>query len=200
MKRSLLIAFVALCAASTAFAQEGGGSIGIFRSAAATDCSLTQPPLYNSTQYSIVHTGMAAPGATGSGAAAPVPPCGGGMVITDIPFVNVYLPGDPTPGAVPSQVGFSAGYGGCFTGPKHISNMFYQALSPIVGCCLWTVVANPSLGVPGPISTDCSSPIQEEPAAGGSAFISLNAALCTCTVDAQESTWGGVKELFRRGI
>ena len=196
MKKSLLIALVVLCAASTAFAE--GGSIGIFASAAAGSCSLQQPALYSTIQYTIVHTGTGA--TTGSGAAAPIPPCAGGMVITDIPLVPVYLPADPTPGAVPSQVGFSAGYGNCVSAPKPISNMFYQALSAVVGCCTWTVVANPALGVPGPISTDCSQPIQEEPALGGSAIISVNPALCPCNVDTHESTWGGVKELFRKGI
>ena len=83
MKKTLLIAFVALCAASTAFAQ-GGGSIGIFTSAAATDGSLQQPPINFTAQYTLVHTGMAGPGATGSGAAAPIPPCAGGLIITDI--------------------------------------------------------------------------------------------------------------------
>jgi hypothetical protein len=196
MKKSLLIALVALCAASTAFAV--GGSIGIFTNATALDCALTQPAQFTTAQYTIVHTGTS--GATGSGASAPIPPCAGGMIITDIPLVSVYLPADPTPGAVPSQVGFSAGYGSCRVSPIAISNMFYQALSPVAGCCSWSVVANPALGVPGPISTDCSTPIQEEGAAGGTAIISTNPALCGCQVDTHESTWGGVKELFRKGI
>jgi hypothetical protein len=78
--------------------------------------------------------------------------------------------------------------------------MMYQALSPVVGCCPWTVVAHPGFGDPGPVSLDCGPPLSKEPAAGGAGILSTNTALCPCTVDTRESTWGALKELFRQGI
>ena len=193
MKKSLLIAFVVLCAASTAFAQ--AGSIGIFTSAAATDCALTQPGVNFTAQYTLVHTGTG--GATGSGAAAPIPPCAGGLIITDIQIAPVYL--SAVAGQPGSQAGFSAGYGSCRVGPIAIANMFYQALFPVTGCCVWAVTENTAIAST-PISTDCQTPIQEEPCAGGAAVLSTNPAVCTCSTPTHESTWGGVKELFRQGI
>lgn len=198
--KTLLTALAALLLASQAFAV--GGSIGIYSNASAASCAIQQPAMSTYSWIAIVHTGS--DGATGCAFSAPMPSCAGGVVIADQSWVHLYISSDmnPPPGpVVPSQTGASAGYGECFTGPVHVASMFYQAVSPVVGCCAWAVVANPFLGTPGPISTDCSEPyIQEEPANGGTAIISTNPTACPCNVGTQESTWGAVKELFRRGI
>jgi hypothetical protein len=198
MKRSLLITFVAICMASSAFA--AAGSIGVFSDLVGGSCTLTNDgpgPLVDSFAY-IVHTGS--DGTTGCSFSAPIPICASGIVAVDIPQVPVYLGAQPAP-AVPSQVGASAGYGNCFSGPKAVAQMFVSWFAPAVGCCVWSVEANPALGFTTPTSTDCSTPIQEEGAAGGSAFVTATPGPgCSCTVDNTESTWGGVKELFRQGI
>jgi hypothetical protein len=204
MKRSLLITFVVMLAATQAFA--AAGSLGVFNSLAATSCALANDgpagPNPESLVY-ICHTGS--DGTTGSGFKAVVPPCSGFIAIVDIAQVGVYLGAEPAP-AIPSQVGASAGYGGCRTGVVPIVQIFVSAIAPASGCCLWTVTANTALVDPNgdpwtvPNSTDCSSPIQDVAAAGGSGIVSANVATCPCNVDTKDSTWGGVKELFRQGI
>jgi hypothetical protein len=199
MKRSLLITFVAICTASVAFAAPG--SIGIFADLGAASCTLTNDgptgPLVESLVY-VVHTGS--DGTTGCSFQALVPGCASLIAIVDVPQVPVYLGAQPAP-AIPSQVGASAGYGNCFQGVKPVTQIFVSSLAPAVGCCLWTVTANPALGFTTPTSTDCSTPIQEEGAAGGSAFITATPGPgCSCETPTAESTWGGVKELFRQGI
>jgi hypothetical protein len=199
MKRALLIIAVAtLSVGSVGQTFAAGGSIGIFSSSLATDCALTQPAVGTSAQYAIVHVG--ATGSTGSEAAAPIPPCAAGTVITDIPVVPVYFASVGS--GTPSQVGFHAEYGSCRTGAIHIVSMLYQALSPVIGCCAWRVVANPAVSPPppGPVSLDCGMPPIPEPAAGGTGVVSTNPVACSCSVPTKESTWGVVKELFRHEI
>jgi len=197
MKKTLLIAFVAMLAATQAFA--AAGSISIFSSSAAATCALQQPAVSTAAAYAIVHVGT--DGATGSAFSAPIPPCAAGIIIVDVAQVPSYIGRLPDP-AIPSQVGVSAGYGvgNCRTGPIHIADMIYKALTPIPGCCPWHVVANPALGVAGPVSYDCSVPIQQVNAGAGAGIISVNTGACSCSVDTKDSTWGAVKELFRQGI
>jgi len=89
MKRSLLITFVAICMAGSAFA--AAGSIGVFSDLVGGSCTLTNDgpgPLVDSFAY-IVHTGS--DGTTGCSFSAPIPICASGIVAVDIPQVPVYL-------------------------------------------------------------------------------------------------------------
>ncbi len=200
MKRLLLISLVALCWASTAFAVSG--SIGIFADVNANQCALTNDgsgPAPESNVY-VVHTGS--DGTTGSGWAAPIPDCAGGPIfLADVAQPGVIILGN-------SQTGASAAYGGCRTnGTVPVAWILVRWMgAPAEGCCTWTVGPHPLLEDPDgnpwttPNSTNCATPIRDEAAAGGTAIISTNPALCPCNVDTHESTWGGVKELFRQGI
>ena len=184
MKRTLLIAFVAVLAASQAFAF--GGSVGLFASSAGASCAILAGAV---TQPTILHTNS--DGTTGSQFAAPVPGCSGLLYLTDILIPQVKV------GA--TSTGLSVGYGACVTS-FNIGTIFTQQLVPPTGCCAWSVIAHPGFPDPTPISTNCATPVTEEPAGGGTAIVSANTGLCPCNVSTQESTWGGVKELFRSDI
>jgi len=191
MKRSLLIACIAVLAATNAFAF--GGSVGVFENVAGASCTIIQPAANGTYQPAIVHTGFDQ--STGCSFQALNPSCSGSVFLTDISLVGVY--------SGTSQIGASAGYGACVNGgPKGVATMFMQVLFDIPGqCCVWTVTRHPGLIPPTVISTDCSPVIQEEPAAGGTAFLrEAETTNCDCNVPTRESTWGGVKELFRTDI
>jgi hypothetical protein len=182
MKRSLLIAFVAVLAASQALAF--GGSVGVFTSVTATSCTII-PPASGSFQPVVVHTGS--DGTTGSQFQALVPACAGFVHLVDISLVNIIL-GD-------TQQGASAAYGSCKSGIIPVANMFVSVVFPPAGCCNWTVTRHPGFPEPTVISGTCSG--GGEVAGGGTAFVKTAAEPCNCLVDNQDSTWGAVKELFR---
>ena len=187
-----------MLAATQAFALAGGGSFGLFSSLAATDCALMNDGVTNTSYYVIqTHT----TGSTGGGYSAVIPPCAGFVHNMDVkgPTVSVYLGN--------SQMGASMGYGGCRTGLIVVAQIVVTRTGPAVGCCAWTVGPNPLLVDPDgnpwttPYSMDCSSPSQNETAAGGTGIISAGGAgQCACSVPNKENTWGAVKELFRQGI
>lgn len=198
MKRLLLISLVALCWASTAFAV--AGSIGVFADRNGASCAI----LNNGTSGDdvwIVHTGSS--GTTGSAWIATIPSCAGFVHLVDLPQFTVAIGN--------SQIGVSVGYGDCLvTGSIAVTQLFVTRVTSAVGCCLFTVGPHPDLIDPGtgvayttPIENDCGSetgPVLDVPAAAGTGIVSANTALCPCNVDTHESTWGGVKELFRQGI
>lgn len=184
MKRSLLIAFVAVLVASQAFAF--GGSVGLFNSVAGVSCTII-PPATGTFQPAIVHTGS--DGTTGSQFQALVPACAGFVHLVDISLVSIILGN--------TQTGASAAYGNCLAGSIPVATMFMSVIFPPVGCCNWTITRHPGFPEPTVVSGNCSVPIQNEVAGGGTAFVKVAAEPCNCLVDNEESTWGAVKELFR---
>lgn len=204
MKKSLLIALVALCMASTAFAE--GGMIGIFADMEGTNCSVVLPaygPIY------LVHIGS--DGTTGSGGRALKPsPCAAGVIIAgDVGNFPTYVSNDPA-GGLPSQTGWSIGYGDCQTSGTVLIATLNVLGGTITGCCAWSVTEDERLEGPDgnpsttPISTDCTPNAIIETVVGltSQTFTAPSTPEdCPCSIiPVQESTWGGVKELFRKGI
>ena len=175
MKRSLLLAVIVVFAASQAFAF--GGSIGLFASPAGASCALLQGPV---TQPTMLH--IDSDGTTGSQYQALVPTCAGLVHLADLLNFAVSVGN--------TQQGLSVGYGACDnTGSVNIGSMFTQMTVPTTGCCTWSVGLHPGFPDPTAVSTTCATPIGEEPAAGGSAILSVNTGVCPCNIANQESTW-----------
>ena len=196
MKRSLLITFaVLLVVASQGFAQ--GGSVGIFGDPLGGNCSLV-PPAAGLWQPFLVHNGVPGPtgGWTASAFKATIPTCAVGVVfLADISTPPLWQG--------TSQNGVSAGYGLCVGLDAPIPfaiavPLFQVGLGPS-GCCAWPITPNTALIPPATevLAVNCGIPVVTISSTGGTGIISANAALCPCNVVNNESTWGGIKELFR---
>jgi hypothetical protein len=200
MKRLLLITVVGLFVAGQAFAQQigDGGTIGVFTSGTGANCALLQAAAVSN--YYIVH--KLHNGTTGSSFAAPLPECATSYMfwVADQPQFPVYIANDTlgTQGG-----GVSVGYGSCVPAGTnvHVVTMVFNRLALLPGCCLMTVQPNLAFA-PTPISTLCDAQGTEVPATAGSGRIrptGTQAALCPCDIPVTPSTWGVIKELFRKG-
>jgi hypothetical protein len=179
MKKALLLAMALMLGASVAFAQ--GGTIGLYKDMAGTDCWLndTTPGL---TAYYVVHLNTTA--ATAAEFSAPKPTC---MMATYLSDASVF---PVTVGT--SQTGVSIGYGACKAAPIHILTLNFFTMGATQPCCLFPVRPHPVNG--GPWMVDCAS--TQLPAAARIAVVNGNQT-CTCAiVPVDESTWGGVKALY----
>jgi hypothetical protein len=193
MKKSLLIALVAVCAASTAFAQNVpvGGSISAYADMEGTNCLITIPSPPAVTTFYVVH--IPAPGecVTGGTFAMPYPPC-----LTAVVTMFPFAPNGATPPGTDVQTGISIGYGSNQTNPfMSGSQGFFPFGVPLADCCLVSVQdGNAGFEV---AATNCQVPILDVPAQGGGGVVNdVATPTCTCNVDNEESTWGGIKDLF----
>lgn len=192
MKRSLLITLAVLLAAGPAFAF--GGNIGLFQNTLGTNCALMAAA--GSTTAHVVHKDHT--GASASAFSALLPPCSGLFFVADQnPQGFIIIPND----TLGSQGGVSIGYGSCFPGAVHVMSIVASKLGNTVGCCVWRIGPNLLQG-PTVQSTDCA-PVPMLEVANGTAVILRNTgqpvSSCPCNIDAEPSTWGVIKELFRQG-
>jgi hypothetical protein len=196
MKRLLLITVAVLFVAGSAFAE--GGNLGIYPNATAANCAIVQAAANAQQTMYIVHKNHT--GTTAVGFAAPLPECAqsGMFWITDQnPGGFVIIPND----TLGSQSGISVGYGTCRTDAIVVITMLFQRTSLLPGCCLYSVTPNHLLA-PTVQSVDCSTPKIEEVVYAGSANLrptGTTAATCPCNIGNEPSTWGVIKELFRKG-
>jgi hypothetical protein len=194
MKRLLLITVAVLFVAGHAFA--GGGNIGLFTNAAATNCAIVQGA--STTTAVVVHKNHT--GSTGCGFSAPIPSCatsGLVWVADQNPQGFVIIPND----TLGSQSGISVGYGSCRTDAVNVINILCNRVALLSGCCWWTVLPNHLLS-PNVLSVDCSPIPLEEIVTGSQANLrptGTPAANCPCNIPNAASTWGVIKELFRQG-
>ncbi len=94
----------------------------------------------------------------------------------------------------------SLAYGGCLTGDIALMTLnFLWFGSPITGCASFLEIAPaPTSPLPGDVATvECDFETLT-PANGGRAFVTTDGlALQCCPFAAEESTWGGIKALYR---
>jgi hypothetical protein len=179
MKRLLLIALCFVCASSMAFAQ-WPGSIGAFGDAGATDCNITDTG--SLVEVHIVHVYAIDVAAS--------------EFMLDVSATNwthmgdtwdfdVYI-GTPLTGA-------SVAYEDCLDGPIHLVTVnFWGTSAP--SCTYIRIVPDP-LAVTGEIeAVDCD--YNRIFPTGGRAIVNVNDN-CRCCVPVEETTWGGVKALYR---
>ena len=178
MKRVVFLMVAALMAASLAFAQ--GGSIGIFKDMAGTNCNLDDkvPGL---TPYYVVHVNT--PAATACEFYAPKPTCLTAMYLSDTGVFPV------TVGS--SQAGVSIGYGTCRSAPIHVLTLNFFTQGTTGACCRYSVLPHPITG--GPWMVDCGN--TQRMATGGQGLVNANST-CMCDVPAEDTTWGQVKSLY----
>ena len=185
MKRSLLIVFVALVAATTAFAQlPVGGSLSAYNDAEGLSCVIESGNAGNGiTTIYIVHIPPAGLCVTGGTLRMVFPTCM--SYVFDLGFSAA----GPSVGTL--QGGISIGYGRQVTAPFVAGSQSLLSATFNPDCC--------RLVVDLAAATDCGTIIQDIPAQGGSGVAAAtgNPSNCTCDVDTQPSTWGGIKELFR---
>ncbi len=191
MKRSLLITFAVLLAAGPAFAF--GGNIGLFQNTLGTNCALMQAA--GSTTAHVVHKDHT--GTTGSSFSALLPSCAGLTWLADLPQFAITVHND----TLGTQGGSSVGYGTCFTAAVHVLSIQCLKTVNTTGCCVWRVGANLLLA-PTAQSVDCAGVPVEEVANGTAVVLRATGqpvSSCPCNIDAEPSTWGVIKELFRQG-
>jgi hypothetical protein len=179
MKKALLLTFALMLGASLAFAQ--GGSIGLYKDTAGTDCWLNDTTS-GLTPYYVVHLNTTA--ASAAEFSAPKPACVMATFLSDAAVYPVTVGG--------SQTGVSIGYGSCKAAPIHILTLNFFTMGMTPQCCLYPVLPHPVNG--GPWMVDCSN--NQLPAAARIAVVNGNLT-CTCEiVPTEETTWGGVKALY----
>ena len=179
MKHVLLLTIVMLLGASLAFAQ--GGNIGLYSDPSGTDCNLA--PILGVCDVFVVHT--LAPGVLGSEWAITQPSCLNEPFISDTSPFGVYI-------GVSPFTGKTVGYGLCLGSPIHIATLSYFCELSTPPCCLQSVVPHTVTGNLG--ATDCA--INTIPATGGTGIWNADSS-CGCDVAAEETTWGGIKSLYR---
>ena len=162
------------------------GTIGIFMDVVGANACLEEPAGSGLFTVHVVHTNTI--GATASQFSAPLPMCWTGVSwISDTPVYGVTLGN--------SQTGVAVGYGQCVPAPNHILsiNVFAQGLLD-VGCCAWSVVADPNVSSGKVEVVNCVS--QLLPGNGMTSFVSATPCNCGIGVRTEHSTWGAIKALY----
>ncbi len=180
MKRAMIIACCLVFGASMAFGQ--AGSIGVFSDVGATSCNFVDTG--GLVQVYLAH--VFTDGATAS------------QFKLDAPLSWTHL-GDTwnfTTVIGTSIAGVSVAYGACFTGPIALGvvNFFGGA---VAGCTFMSIIPDP--GAPsGQIeAVDCALPDPNKLfPTGGGARINPDGT-CQCNVPVQDTTWGGIKALYK---
>jgi hypothetical protein len=203
MKRALLITLAMMVCAGTALAD--GGAIVIYSKnpiACGGTVDVCGPglarPGFDPRAWIVHNTGPQ--GSLGSRWAAPVPACLNTFYSSFSTSIGTVV-GNPNDG-------ISLGYGSCQTGSFCLGTIntyydYYGAPGADPGCCLWEVVADPGNELfDTPSSSTCTTPVGAEEARGSAGLWSatLGDPNCQCNVQNEESTWGRVKELFRRDV
>ena len=97
------------------------------------------------------------------------------------------------------NVDLSVSYGGCVSGEIVIMNLIFLWFgTPTTGCNnRLDVVAAPTSPIPGEIATVECDFATVTPAAGLSGYVGPGSGACCPVIATEESTWGGVKALYR---
>ena len=181
MKRLLLFTFGALLIAGLALGQ--AGSIMIFSYPAFSDCNINDYVPGLVTTY-VVH--MYTTGAMASQWRIESP-CNLMVYVGEVIAFATAIGN--------TQTGISVAYGGCFVGPIHLATINWFAQGLTSPCCMMSAVEDP--GAPSGLieAVDCAQ-FKVFPT-GGQAIINGQINECWCSVPVQETTWGGVKAMYR---
>ena len=181
MKRSLLIALVIVCSASMAFAQ--AGSIGVFADAGGTDCNLVDAGSLVTVHFVHVHH-------TGATASQWMLDLGG------LPWTHLGDLWNTATSIGLSVEGVSLGYGACFSAPYAMGSAnFFGSTAP--ACSVIRIVADPLAPTGGIEGVDCVLPKPNKNVPTGGTGIVNGDETCNCNIPVEETTWGGVKALYR---
>jgi hypothetical protein len=190
MKRLLLLSVSLLLVASLAFAQ--GGSIGLFSTPLANNCDVYDIP--GLVLVYVVH--VYSPGATAAQFIVDDLTWSGGAMIylaetVTAPYIKI-----GTCAMSGGGIGCAIAFGGCMPSPNMMLTIQYfgNGFSPTCGYI--QVMPDPSATPPGIYVTDCSSPPLLLNATGGDVVINPDAT-CMCNIPVEETTWGGIKNLYK---
>jgi hypothetical protein len=184
MKKALILTIVMLCTASVAFAQLG--SVGTYADPAGADCNVVDDS-QGLLGIWIVHTMTTS---TAVQYSAPQPACfATASFLSDTNQFPVTVGG--------SQAGVAIGYGACLNGPIATLLMNYFATGLTGLCCEYPVLPDPNVPSGTIEVVDCAGAVQQ----GATGLVNTINGDATCNCDAplptEDTTWGGVKELFR---
>lgn len=187
MKKFVLTVLALVVVASPAFAQFG--DISGYADAAGTSCNIVDNQPFAFIDVFFLHKNTS--GATASQFTVTLT---GGSTFT-------YINSTEAPGML--RIGeanndMSLAYGGCLTGDFLIVTVRYLGNGGSAACSRVTLTPAPSTPIPGEVAmVDCSVPSGElRIPATGQAIINPNVT-CQCNVAVQETTWGGIKALYR---
>jgi hypothetical protein len=94
-----------------------------------------------------------------------------------------------------SQTGISIGYTECLQGPILLTSVAWFGQGTTPECCEVRVVPDPTATSGAIEAVDCNYEFTYPH--GGVAIINTDPALCPCHNPVKESTWGGIKALYR---
>lgn len=187
MKR-LFMVVAALCLTATIAHAD---HIGIFAEPAGFDCTLNElVPFPTTTPAYIVHKFNAGSAASQFKVVNATP-----LFFASATSPYLFL------GYLFTDISFS--YGGCVTGDHVLMTLaFFYFGAPTTCESTLAVVAAPTSPLPGEIITvTCGPPFDPEAASGGRAYVGPESdacpCICQCPHPVRETTWGGVKALYR---
>jgi hypothetical protein len=179
MKRLLFIALCIVCASSTASAQ-WVGSIGAFGDAEATDCNITDTG--SLVEVHIIH--VYSIDVTASRFMLDVSATGWAHLGDTWDF-DVHM-GTTITGA-------SVAYDACLDGPIHLVTVSFTG-NNTAPCTYIKIVPDPASLYGRIEAADCDQNIIFP--TGGWAIVNVNDN-CRCCIPVEQTTWGGVKALYR---
>ena len=184
MKRLVLLTLVILGVSSLAFGQANPGSIGVFIDQAGTDCNIPDAGPPGILPVYMVHVGS-------NGAQA-------SMWMLDTPPPTLTYVGESSPFSViigSTLTGISIAYASCYTSPFLVATVNFFATGATPACAYLSIIPNPSAENGLLEIIDCSL-VKHELTAGGQAVINSDGS-CDCNVATQETSWGGIKSLYK---
>jgi hypothetical protein len=176
MKRLILVYLLVLPAA--AFAQ-APGSIAVFADAGGSDCNVVD----EGSLVTLYFFHLATDGATASGWMLDISETGWTFLSQNIGWGMFCC----------VHTGQSIGYGSCETGAIYLGNANFLG-SNVAPCTYISIVPDPSAPTGKIEAIDCSE--TKVFPTGGQAVVNATPD-CLCNVPVQETTWGGVKALYR---
>jgi hypothetical protein len=184
MKRFMLLAFVLLLVSNLVFAQDPEpGSIDIFADLAMTSCNI-----YDATGLATLH--IFHTNALEVGSSIWKLELTGGA--ENLVFIGQILQFPLVIGDV--FTGISVSYQACLSNSFQLMTLNFQALDPSPPCGLFSIV--PSDDVPTHVEiVDCNLRRMEIPR-GGQARLNPDGT-CLCEVPVAETSWGGIKALYK---
>ena len=184
MKKFVLTILAIAVAASPALAQVG--DISAYADGAGTSCNIVD------TAPGIITVNILHKHTVGGTASQWAVVLGGGATLT---FTGLQAaPGMLMLGAPPTDVSIS--YGGCVVGDFLIATVGYFGAGTSPACSFISFAAAPTSPIPGEVAmVECDfETLSVVPT--GQANINPNAS-CQCDVAVNETTWGGIKALYR---
>jgi hypothetical protein len=180
VKTSILIALALLLCVSTSSAQSVAGSVNPYADAAGTECNIVDDG--GMVQVHMLHVGT-------NGAAAV-------EFKLDVSATDWIFLGDVWSFVLvlgTSVDGAALAYQKCLTGSIHLGYAsFIGASAP--PCTEIDIVPNPEAPTGRIVAIDCDE--QHIFPGGGLAYINPDPS-CQCSVPVEETTWGGIKALYR---